>query len=298
VVQTGLVPATDVNWIVGRTVLITGATSGIGLATATALAIRGAKVVMVGRDPARADRARAQVVAASGSDLVEVLTCDLASLTSIHSLARGFLDSHSRLEVLINNAGVFEPHRRLSADGLEMTLAVNLVAPFYLTSLLLDRLRESAPARVVNVSSATHLAATIDVEDLGFRNRRYDMRAAYSQSKLGVLLFTKELARRLAGTGVTVNAVHPGFVHTRLGSRGGLVSIGWAAARPLMLSPEAGARTSVYVSSSPEVADVTGTYFADSRPAAESPLADDLRLASRLWRRLGALAPGPTVRAA
>jgi Short-chain dehydrogenases of various substrate specificities len=279
--------------------MITGATSGIGLATATVLAARGARVVMVGRDPDRSERARAEVAAASDSGQVAVLIADLASLASIRALASHFLDTYDRLDVLINDAGVFEQRRHLSADGLEMTLAVNLVAPFYLTSLLLDRLRASAPARIVNVSSATQRTATIDLADLQFERRRYWMQTAYSQSKLGVLLFTKELARRLSGTGVTANAVHPGFVRTRLGSRGGLLSIAWALGRPLMISPEAGARTSVYVSTSPDVATVTGAYFVDSRPAAVNPLADDPELASQLWQQLEKLAPAhPTARVA
>jgi NAD(P)-dependent dehydrogenase (short-subunit alcohol dehydrogenase family) len=152
--------------------MITGATSGIGLATATALAARGARVVMVGRDPDRSERARAEVAAASDSGQVTVLIADLASLASIRALAGHFLDTYDRLDVLINDAGVFEQRRHLSADGLEMTLAVNLVAPFYLTSLLLDRLRASAPARIVNVSSATQRTATIDLTDLQFERRR------------------------------------------------------------------------------------------------------------------------------
>jgi len=262
-------------------VLITGATSGIGFATAKALAKAGARVVIVSRDPQRGDFARAAISRETGSSQLEVMQADLASLDSIRGLAQRFQATHERLDVLINDAGVFEPHRRLSADGIEMTFAVNVVAPFLLTELL--RLRQSAPSRIVNVCSAMHASASLDIDDLQFEGRRYGMTRAYGQSKLALLMVTKELARRLQGTEVTVNAVHPGFVASNLGKLGGPVGMSWRLMRPLMISPEEGAKTSVYLALSPEVAGVSGGYFAKQSKAASNPIADDPRLARELW---------------
>lgn len=273
----------------GKVVLITGATSGIGFATAKALARAGMRVVMVSRDLKRGEQARAAITAETGSVQLEVVQADLASVSSIRNMAARFLAAHERLDVLINNAGVFEAHRRLSADGIEMTIAVNLVAPFLLTALVLERLRQSAPSRIVNVSSATQSTASIDLNDLQFERRAYRMTQAYGQSKLALLLLTKELARRLQGTGVTVNALHPGGVRTNLGNRGGLVGLGWRVARLFMISPENGARTSVYLALSPEVANVNGAYFASRRQVSPNLIAEDPRLAARLWEILESL---------
>jgi NAD(P)-dependent dehydrogenase (short-subunit alcohol dehydrogenase family) len=270
-------------------VLITGATSGIGFATAKALAKAGARVVIVSRDPQRGDFARAAISRETGSSQLEVMQADLASLDSIRGLAQRFQATHERLDVLINDAGVFEPHRRLSADGIEMTFAVNVVAPFLLTELLLERLRQSAPSRIVNVCSAMHASASLDIDDLQFEGRRYGMTRAYGQSKLALLIVTKELARRLQGTEVTVNAVHPGFVASNLGKLGGPVGMSWRLMRPLMISPEEGAKTSVYLALSPEVAGVSGGYFAKQSKAASNPIADDPRLARELWSILETL---------
>lgn len=270
-------------------VLITGATSGIGFATARALAKAGARVVLVSRDPQRGESARAAISREAGSSRLEVMEADLASLGSIRALVERFQATHGSLDVLINDAGVFEPHRRLSADGIEMTLAVNLVAPFLLTTLLLERLRQSAPSRIVNVCSAMQASASLDLDDLQFERRRYRMTQAYSQSKLALLMVTKELARRLQGTDVTVNAVHPGWVATNLGNLGGPVGMSWRLMRPFMISPEEGAKTSVYLALSPEVAGVTGGYFAKQSNAPSNPIADDPRLAKELWGVLESL---------
>jgi Dehydrogenases with different specificities (related to short-chain alcohol dehydrogenases) len=279
----------DKRQLENRVVLITGATSGIGLATATALARAGARVVMVSRDPRRGESVRAAINRQTGSDQLEVMQADLASLDSIRALAQGFLAAHERLDVLINDAGVFEPHRRLSADGIEMTLAVNLVAPFLLTSLLLERLRQSAPSRIVNVCSAMQASASLDLDDLQFERRPYRMTQSYGQSKLALLMVTKELARRLQGTGVTVNAAHPGWVATNLGNFGGLVGFGWRAMRPFMISPEEGAKTSVYLALSPEATGFSGGYFAKQKRAPSNPIAEDPSLAARLWDTLESL---------
>jgi NAD(P)-dependent dehydrogenase (short-subunit alcohol dehydrogenase family) len=220
---------------------------------------------------------------------VEVMQADLSSLDSIRTLAKRFLAAHEQLDVLINSAGVLEPHRRLSADRIEMTLAVNLVAPFLLTSLLLDRLCQSAPSRIVNVSSATQATASLQLDDLQFERRPYRMTQAYGQSKLALLLVTKELARRLQGTDVTVNALHPGGVATNLGNRGGLVGLGWRVAKLFMISPDEGAKTSVYLALSPDVTGVSGDYFAEQRSLPPNPIADDPELAAKLWGILESL---------
>ena len=272
-----------------KVVLITGATSGIGFATAKALAQAGTRVVIVSRDPQRGEFARGAINRETGSDRLEVMQADLSSLASIRSLAKRCLSAHERLDVVINNAGVLEPKRRLSADGIEMTLAVNLVAPFLLTSLLLDRLRQSAPSRIVNVSSATQATASLQLDDLQFERRPYRMTQAYAQSKLGLLLVTKELARGLQGTDVTVNALHPGGVATNLGNRGGLLGLGWRVAKLFMIRPDKGARTSVYLALSPEVTSVSGGYFAEQRPVPPNLIADDPRLAAKLWGILESL---------
>ena len=264
-------------------VLITGATSGIGFATAKALAGAGERVVIVSRDAQRGEIARAAISRETGSSQLDVMQADLASLDSIRALAQRFQATHGSLDVLINNAGVFEPHRRLSADGIEMTFAVNVVAPFLLTELLLERLRQSAPSRIVNVCSAMHASASLEIDDLQFEGRRYGMTRAYGQSKLALLMVTKELARRLRGTEVTVNAVHPGFVASNLGRLGGPVGMSWRLMKPLMISPEEGAKTSVYLALSPEVDGVSGGYFAKQSQAPSNPIADNPRLARELW---------------
>jgi NAD(P)-dependent dehydrogenase (short-subunit alcohol dehydrogenase family) len=279
----------DKRKLLNRVVLITGATSGIGFATAEALARAGTRVVIVSRDPQRGESACAAINRETGSDQLEVMQADLSSLDSIRTLANRFLTAHEQLDVLINNAGVLEPHRRLSADGIEMTLAVNLVAPFLLTSLLLDRLRQSAPSRIVNVSSATQATASLHIDDLQFERRPYRMTQAYGQSKLALLLMTKELARRLQGTGITVNALHPGGVASNLGNRGRLVGLGWRVARLFMISPDEGARTSVYLALSPEVTGVSGGYFAKQSQVPANPIAEDPRLAAKLWETLESL---------
>lgn len=279
----------DKRVLPNRVVLITGATSGIGFATAKALARAGARVVMVSRDPLRGESARAAINRETGSDQLEVMQADLSSLDSIRVLAKRFLAAHEKLDVLINDAGVFEPHRRLSADGIEMTLAVNVVAPFLLTSLLLDRLRQSAPSRIVNVSSATQATASLHIDDLQFERRPYRMTQAYGQSKLALLLVTKELARRLQGTGISVNALHPGGVASNLGNRGGLVGLGWRVARLFMISPDEGAKTSVYLALSPELTGVSGGYFAKQKRVASNPIAEDPSMAGKLWETLESL---------
>ncbi len=268
----------------GKTVLITGATSGIGLKASIALARMGARVVMVGRDPSKTAQKVAEVRAGSGSSIVDSLLCDVASQAQVHALADSFRATYDRLDVLVNNAGTAYARRTLTEDHLEATFAVNYLSVFLLTNLLLDRLIRSAPARVVNVASNGHYGGTMDFNDLGFE-RGYQIMRAYSRSKLAEVLFTRELARRLEGTGVTVNCVHPGAVATNIWDRAPAYTrpIFALAKRIAMISPEAGAATIVYLASSPDVAGKTGLYFEQNRPKTPSRLAQDDPLATRLW---------------
>ena len=247
----------------GKTCLITGATAGIGRVTALELARLGAKVFLVARDPARGDALAREIREAGGA--AEMLVADLASQQSIRDLAAGFLARDGPLHVLVNNAGVFELSRKVTVDGIENVFAVNHLAYFLLTLLLLDRLRSSAPARIVNVASDAHRWGTIDFEDLQ-GERSYRSMKIYGRSKLANILFTHELARRLDGTGVTVNCLHPGGVATSLGSQNGRIArVLIALLRPFMRTASDGAKTSVYLSSSPEVTGVSGKYFVDCR---------------------------------
>jgi retinol dehydrogenase-14 len=263
--------------------LITGATSGIGKATAMGLANMGASVVMVGRDRGRGEAALAEIKEDSGNDSVDLMLADLSSQEEIRRLADAFEVAHPRLDVLINNAGLFCSERITTADGLETTFAVNHLASFLLTKLLVDVLEASAPSRIVNVSSGEQRNATIDFDDLqgekGYRGAK-----AYSQSKLATVLFTYELARRLEGTGITANCLHPGVVGTNFGSGvSGAFGVMVRALRPLMLSPEKGAVTSVYLASSPEVEGLSGRYFVKKAEARSSDVSYDERIARRLW---------------
>jgi len=238
--------------------MVTGATTGIGLATASGLAAAGHHVILGARSRERGEAARRAVADATGSDRLEVAVADLSVQAEVRRLAADVARAHDRLDVLVNNAGGLNARRSETADGIETTWAVNHLAPFLLTSLLTELLVAGAPARVVTVSSDAHAGATLDLDDPEFRRRRYRAMAAYGQSKLANVLFTTELARRLDGAGVTANALHPGLVGTDFGSRSFPMSLGWALLRPFVLSPEQGARTSIYLATSPEVAGVTG----------------------------------------
>jgi NAD(P)-dependent dehydrogenase (short-subunit alcohol dehydrogenase family) len=268
----------------GRVCLITGATSGIGLVTARELAHRGAHVVLVGRNPAKCHAAVAQIQAETGSREVDTLLADLSSQRQVRELARQFRERHARLDVLVNNAGGMWVKRELTVDGLEMTIAVNHLAYSLLTHLLLDTLKASAPARIVNVASDAHRKATIDFDDL-MGERHYGGWRQYCRSKLMNVLFTYELNRHLTGTVVTVNAVHPGWVATGFASNNGwkgrLIQI---AARCFALGPDKGARTVIFLASSPEVAGVTGRYFVRERAVHSSPATYDESAARRLWQ--------------
>jgi NAD(P)-dependent dehydrogenase (short-subunit alcohol dehydrogenase family) len=268
----------------GQVCLVTGATGGIGRVTAEALAARGAAVVLAGRDEARMRATAEAVRSATGNDRVDGLVADLSAQAGVRRLADEFMSRHDRLDVLVNNAGAVFMRRAESADGIEMTLALNHLAPFLLTGRLLALIKASAPARVINVASSAHWMARIAFDDLEAR-RRYNGWLAYAQSKLANVLFTYELARRVAGTGVTANALHPGLVATSFGlnNRHFPWPIMMRLSRPLSLTPEEGARTSIHLATSPDVADVSGRYFAGSKPVRSSPASYDEGVAARLW---------------
>ena len=272
----------------GKVVVITGGNTAIGKEAAVALAGRGAQVVITSRNEERGRSARQEIAERSGNDSVDVMPLDLASFRSIRSFAADALDRFDHLDVLVNNAGLILYRRAETQEGFEETFGVNHLGHFLLTDLLLERLRAGAPSRVVVVSSGAHKGARrgLDFDDLQ-SERKYRWAKAYSKSKLANIYFTRELARRLDGTGITVNALHPGFVRSEFGRGGDLGGIyGWGikyVASPFAISPEKGARTTIYLASSPEVADVSGGYFFKSKPATPSAVAQDDDAASRLW---------------
>lgn len=269
--------------LAGKTCLITGATSGIGRATAEALAGMGASLVLVARDRARGEATVAEIAERTGRRDATLLLGDLSSQAEVRRVAAEFLASERPLHVLINNAGVVNVRRSVTADGIEATFAVNHLAYFLLTNLLLARLTSSAPSRIVNVSSDAHKFAPLDFDDLE-NTRRYRAMRVYGQSKLANILFTDELARRLAGSGVTANSLHPGAVGTGLGKNNGAwARVLIALLRPFFRTPADGAATSVYLASSPAVEGVTGRYFARQRPHRTSEAARDADAARRLW---------------
>ncbi len=273
----------------GKVCLITGASSGIGEASAIGLARKGASLVLLCRDRGRGEAAVARIKSRTGAVDIELLIADLSSQSQIRAAAAQFLDSGRKLHVLLNNAGLIIRQRTVTGDGIETTFAVNHLAYFLLTNLLLARLRESAPARIVSVSSALHKRGygdgRIAFDDLGGETA-YSGYKAYGQSKLANILFTRELARRLDGTGVTANALHPGVVATGFAgnNRSALWRIARATYRPFSLSPERGARTSVWLATDPALATVTGRYFHNCKQRQPAPQARNDEDAARLWR--------------
>jgi len=266
----------------GQVCVVTGATSGIGKAAAAALAQQGAEIIVVGRDPARAE-ATAAAIQAGGAPPPKVEIADLARLDQVRALAGRLNQNLDRIDVLINNAGLVLNERRLTPDGYEYVFAVNHLAPFLLTNLLRPKLTASAPARVITVSSDAHTAARLDLDDPNLEHGWSSWRS-YSNSKLANILFTRELARRLDGTGVTANCLHPGVVRTGFGRDARpLMRVGITIARPFMLSPERGADTIVYLASSPDVAAKTGGYYVKREPREPSAAARDDGLARGLW---------------
>ncbi|MGC5165913.1 SDR family oxidoreductase [Luteimicrobium sp. DT211] len=273
----------------GRTVLVTGGSGGIGKATATALAAMGARVAIVSHDRARAERARDEIRTVTDAP-VDAFVADLSSQAEVRRLADDVLGSFPRIDVLVNNVGGYWSTRHESTDGLEYTFALNHLAPFLLTNLLLRRLRATGPSRVVIVASNAQALGRLDFDDLQ-GERAYSGSRAYNQSKLANVMFAYELARRLEGSAVTANALHPGMVSTSFGTAdpGRLSRLLVPLMRPFMKSTGRGAATSVRVASAPDLATVTGRYFAGGSPRRSSRRSYDLLSAARLWRVSAAL---------
>ena len=270
--------------MIGKIVVVTGANSGIGKETALELAKQGATIVMVCRNQARGAAAMAEIKRESGNANIHLMLCDLASQQSIRNFASQFKAQYDRLDVLVNNAGIMNSTRQETADGIEMTFAVNHLGYYLPTMELLDLLKASAPARIVNVASAAHSVGIFDFDDYQ-RTQKYSAFQVYGETKMANILFTRELARQLDGSGVTVNAVHPGFVHTNFSTNNGILyKVGMAIVGRLFARRVShGAETSIYLASSPEVKGVTGEYFADKEITKTHPFADDVAAQKRLW---------------
>lgn len=267
----------------GKICLITGGTSGIGKVTASELARRGAEIVITARDQSKLNHSLDEIKKLSGSESVSGLLADLTSQSAVRSLAESFLKQYPRLDVLINNAGAIYLRRTLSVDGIEMTFAGNHLAPFLLTHLLLEKLKSCAPTRIINVSSNAHEGQMLDFNDLENRHN-YQFMRAYGQSKLANILFTYELDRRLAGTGIAVNALHPGFVATNMGANNGwFVRLFLPLTRLWAISVEQGAETSIFLASSSQVDGVSGKYFYQKRAVPSSKYSYDQEVWQRLW---------------
>jgi retinol dehydrogenase-12 len=267
----------------GKTCLITGATNGIGRVTAVELAKMRAELFLIYRDKARADEVVAQIRKSTGNENVHLIHADLGSQKQIRGAADEFLATGRPLHVLVNNAGLGNTKRIVTEDGIEMVFAVNHLAYFLLTMLLLDRIKQSAPARIVNVASEAHRFGTINFDDLG-GERHYRTFGIYAQSKLANILFNYELARQLAGSGVTVNCLHPGGIASGLWTNNGrLAQFIMKAGRPFLKTPEQGAQTTIYLASSAKVEGVTGKYYANCKEKTSNRESYDLNVAGRLW---------------
>ncbi|KAL7735421.1 hypothetical protein ACLKA6_019538 [Drosophila palustris] len=272
----------------GKVVIVTGSNTGIGKETVLELARRGATVYMACRDKKRAEEARLEIIKATSNQNIFFLELDLSSLQSIRKFVVDFKSKENKLDILINNAGVMRCPRMLTKDGFEMQLGVNHMGHFLLTILLLDMLKKSAPSRIVNVSSRAHTRGEINIDDLN-SEKSYHEGTAYSQSKLANILFTRELARRLEGTGVTVNSLHPGVVATELGRHMKILNnlFGRLVLRtllwPLLKTPRSGAQTTLYAALDPDLNGVTGLYFSDCQPIKVAPAATDDKIAKLLW---------------
>ncbi len=286
---------TATTWnIKDKTVLITGATNGIGEVTAHTLAAQGARVIIVSRNATKCENVAGRIQEATGNPAVEWIAADLSTLAGIHQAADEFLTRHRSLHVLVNNAGAVYAERQVTADGYEMTFALNHLSYFLLTRRLWGTLVASAPARIVNVSSDAHVAGKMNFDDL-MGAQKYSSWSAYSQSKLANVLFTYELARRLDGSGVTANVLHPGFVATGFGRNNGGI---WKRIMPLAQrfakNPAKGAETSIYLASSPEVAQATGRYFSNSQAKKSARASYDVAAQQRLWSMSEALVTLPS----
>jgi NAD(P)-dependent dehydrogenase (short-subunit alcohol dehydrogenase family) len=275
---------TSTNAMHGKICIVTGATSGIGFVTAQALAHQGATVLVVGRNPERSAATARHIQQETGNSAVEAMVADLSAQAQVRQLASEVQRRFAQVDLLINNAGALFARRQLSQDGIEMTFALNHLAYLLLTNLLLDRLKASPAARIVNVSSEAHRGAQLDFADLQGQHRYRGWRA-YRRSKLANILFTYELARRLEGTGVVTNALHPGFVATNFGRNNrGLTAALWRILQLAAISPEEGAQTIIYLSSAAEVKDTTGRYYVKKKAVRSSEASYDRAAAERLWQ--------------
>jgi NAD(P)-dependent dehydrogenase (short-subunit alcohol dehydrogenase family) len=274
------------SWIKDKIVMITGANSGIGKATALELNRFGAKVIMMCRNEKRAQKAKEEIIEDTGNSDIEIIICDLADLDSIRNAAAEFKKKYDKLHVLINNAGLISFKKQFTANGFERTWGTNHIGHFLLTMLLLDVIKKNSPARIINLSSHGHnFASKEPLEDMYYENKKYKHIKAYGDSKLMNIWFTKELARRLEGTGVTVNAVHPGGIRTGFGKRGNpwWYQLGYYIATPVLKSPAKGARTSIHLASSSEVADITGKYWAKCKEKKSSKQSLEEESQKKLW---------------
>ncbi len=269
----------------GKVFLLTGATEGIGKAAALELARRGAAMTLVGRNREKTERVLAELKAASGNSELDAIVQDLSALAGVRAVAAELKSRRSRLDVLVNNAGAVFMSRLTSADGFEMTFALNHLSYFLLTNLLLDLLKATPGARVVSTSSGAHSMGKMDLENVVHREKNYSAYGAYGDSKLANILFTRELARRLSGTSVTANCFHPGWVSTgfALNNAGLFAKLVKVVAPPFARSPEKGAQTLVWLAASPEAAAFNGEYFHDKRTLWPSKLGRDAQLGERLW---------------
>ncbi len=266
----------------GKVAVVTGSNVGIGLETARGLYLQGATVILACRDVGKAAAAKADITTSQSDGTVEVMALDLANKASIRAFAGAFTQKHPALHILVNNAGLWPTTRQTTVDGFELTFGTNFLGPFLLTSLLLPALRAGAPSRVVNVSSSLHRRGKMDFEDPMFERRPYSHQAAYNQSKLCNVMFTAALARRLAGSTITVNAVHPGVVVTQLARDFPPLLI--KVFQLFLISPQQGALTSLHVATSAEGATTTGAYFEKSRVVPAAPAALDVAAQERLWQ--------------
>lgn len=274
----------------GKIALVTGFTAGIGKVTARELARKGATVVAVARDAARGQAAVEEIRGETGNGDVHLLTGDLSSQADVRRLAAEFRQKYDRLHVLVNNAGAVLAERKVTADGVEATFATNHLGYFLLTDLLLDVIKASAPARIVSVASELHRSAKLDFDDLQYERRPYGSMEVYGASKLANVLWSAELARRLEGTGVTANSLHPGVIASNFGQTGpGWMRFGLKLVRPFLITSEKGAETSLYLATSPEVEKVTGKYFDKKKERAPGERARDAEAGRRLWAASEAL---------
>lgn len=267
----------------GKVVLITGGTSGIGKAAATALAAMGARGVIVGSNAQRGEKALAEIQADSRNDSVELMLADLSQQSEVRRFAHEFLERYDRLDVLVNNAGLVRSQRTETADGIETTFAINHLAPFLLTNLLLDRLEETGTSRIITTSSEAQRWGNVDFDDLQSR-RKYRGFPVYGMTKLANIMFTRELADRLRGSGVTANCFHPGAVSTNFGqNNSGPMTLFFRVFKPFMRSPEQGADTLIWLASSPEIEGVRGKYYSDRKEIEAKKIASDPDARKRLW---------------